>query len=255
MAEDTQPKVENEAIPADSTETPAPEETTPFLQVKYNKEEVALSKEEAATLAQKGMNYDKVKQAKEELEQKFNNDPSRQYVNTLAEEYGVDPEKVLEKLNADALALIAKKEGKTVAEIKAERALAEKDATIADLSKYKTEIEQKTQASEQLQQETEAFEKAHPGVPITQEMLEMWGRGYDMETAFEKDSYVKELEKKLNIKKTNEENAAASTGRIGNQEDGHIAEITPEVIKDMTPQQLEKHHSKVWSALTSKKEN
>lgn len=56
------------------------QELEPFLQIKYNKEEKALNREEAQMLAQKGMNYDKVIQRLEE----FENNPNLQYLNELA---------------------------------------------------------------------------------------------------------------------------------------------------------------------------
>lgn len=74
---------ENQEVVQEEAQEEAQEETQevePFLQIKYNKEEKALSKEEAQILAQKGMNYDKVIQRLEE----FENNPNLQYLNDLA---------------------------------------------------------------------------------------------------------------------------------------------------------------------------
>ena len=71
----------------ENTEVTTEEQTQmqPFLNVKYNKEDVALSQEEAIMLSQKGMNYDKLQQKYEEL----NNNPGLQYLNNLAQKSGM----------------------------------------------------------------------------------------------------------------------------------------------------------------------
>lgn len=61
--ESTESVETTEEVTEESTETEQIEQTEeaqPFLNIKYNKEEKALSQEEAIELAQKGMNYDKV---------------------------------------------------------------------------------------------------------------------------------------------------------------------------------------------------
>jgi len=65
----------------EGTEEQEQQEEAPFLQVKYNKEDKALSKEEAIMLAQKGMNYDKVIEKLNSIE----SDPNIGYLKSLAE--------------------------------------------------------------------------------------------------------------------------------------------------------------------------
>ena len=64
----------------------------PFLNIKYNKEEMALTQEQAVELAQKGMNYDKII---ERLYQAENN-PALQYLNELAERNGTTTEDLVQ---------------------------------------------------------------------------------------------------------------------------------------------------------------
>lgn len=55
---DSTPTEESEQSNTETTE-PQQEEVVPFLKIKYNGEEQGLNEEEARTLAQKGMNYDR----------------------------------------------------------------------------------------------------------------------------------------------------------------------------------------------------
>ena len=62
-------------------------EAEPFrLKVKYNHEEMYLPEDEAAALAQKGMNYDKLQKSYEELK----NDKSADLLDELTKEYGFE---------------------------------------------------------------------------------------------------------------------------------------------------------------------
>lgn len=70
MIESTQPQVEQPANQPE--ETASNERTESFLTVKYNKEETNLSREDATTYAQKGMNYDKLSGRLEEVTAKLN---------------------------------------------------------------------------------------------------------------------------------------------------------------------------------------
>ena len=85
-------------IDADNAETitPTEEETSsnelePFLKVKYNHEERALTQEEAILMAQKGLNYDKLQQKIDS----YQNDPGLQYLNDLAQRNNVSVEELV----------------------------------------------------------------------------------------------------------------------------------------------------------------
>lgn len=65
-----------------SQETEPEAETSPFLKVKYNKEELELDEARARELAQKGLNYDKVTERLQALE----SDPRLSLVDELAKE-------------------------------------------------------------------------------------------------------------------------------------------------------------------------
>lgn len=65
----------------------------PFINIKYNKEEKGLTREETIALAQKGMNYDKMV-AKLDT---FQNDPRLSIVDKLAQRQGMDTDSYLKQ--------------------------------------------------------------------------------------------------------------------------------------------------------------
>ena len=87
-AEDFDLDQEEEIEEAETEEKTAEEQAQEeaFLQIKYNKEEKKLSKEEATILAQKGMNYDKIV----ERLNSYENDPNLSYLNSLAQKNNMD---------------------------------------------------------------------------------------------------------------------------------------------------------------------
>jgi hypothetical protein len=75
-----------------SRETEQAEPTSPFLKVKYNKEEMELDEERARELAQKGLNYDKVQERLQALE----SDPRLGFIEQLANQYGMTPQEYMQ---------------------------------------------------------------------------------------------------------------------------------------------------------------
>lgn len=93
-SEEVQEDLTEEEIQSEVEETAETTEETPEeqrIRIKYNHEERELTLEEATQLAQKGMNYDK-------LQQKFNevqNNPGLAYLNKLAERSGTSIENLV----------------------------------------------------------------------------------------------------------------------------------------------------------------
>jgi hypothetical protein len=81
----------NESTPLESQET-EPTEQTPFLKVKYNKEEMELDEERARELAQKGLNYDKTIERLQALE----SDPRLSFIEELASQHDMTPDEYIQ---------------------------------------------------------------------------------------------------------------------------------------------------------------
>jgi hypothetical protein len=97
--EDTTPAEETEVEtfepqePTESQET-EPTEQTPFLKVKYNKEEMELDEERARELAQKGLNYDKTIERLQALE----SDPRLSFIEELASQHDMTPDEYISEV-------------------------------------------------------------------------------------------------------------------------------------------------------------
>jgi hypothetical protein len=95
--EDTTPTEETEVEtfeaqePSQETE---PTEQTPFLKVKYNKEEMELDEERARELAQKGLNYDKTIERLQALE----SDPRLSFIEELASQHDMTPDEYISEV-------------------------------------------------------------------------------------------------------------------------------------------------------------
>jgi hypothetical protein len=93
--EDTTPteetEVETPETPEQEPQTEQPEQT-PFLKVKYNKEEMELDEERARELAQKGLNYDKTIERLQALE----SDPRLSFIEDLANQHGMTPDEYIQ---------------------------------------------------------------------------------------------------------------------------------------------------------------
>ncbi|MCU7522772.1 MAG: hypothetical protein HF312_21410 [Ignavibacteria bacterium] len=95
--EDTTPTEQVEDVQTESQESSQPEteqaeQTSPFLKVKYNKEEMELDEATARELAQKGLNYDKVQERLQALE----SDPRLTLVEQLAQQQGMSVDEYVE---------------------------------------------------------------------------------------------------------------------------------------------------------------
>lgn len=209
-----------------------PEETKPeTFTLKVNKEEKTYSREEMISLAQKGADYDRVKELleksrTEQADMKKQFDSQKEAMELLAQiakESGSDVSALLESMQ---IAMVQKRDNVS-ADVARERVLRQKAERQAEaLRSQKQEAEK---ADGRAKREIEEFRKAYPDVEVTQELIdklmpEVTG-GKTLLSAYrqmeeakqqaaltEKESRIAELEKLLAAEKKNKENRAASPG-------------------------------------------
>lgn len=209
-----------------------PEETKPeTFTLKVNKEEKTYSREEMISLAQKGADYDRVKELleksrTEQADMKKQFDGQKEAMELLAQiakESGSDVKALLENMQ---IAMVQKRDNVS-ADVARERVLRQKAERQAEaLRSQKQEAEK---ADSRAKQEIAEFRKAYPDVEVTQELVDKLmpevNGGKSLLAAYrqmeeakqqaaltEKENRIAELEKQLAAEKKNKENRAASPG-------------------------------------------
>ncbi len=192
----------------------------PFMTVKYNKEELPLSQEAAVTYAQKGMNYDKLSARLKEADEKlgaYENDDFFKIAKAFAEKTGqpVDDVKTLMRTQMD----------KAIANC-------ERQATVdAQLG---------------------AFMKAHPDInprELPVGVLDAWRSGVPLGDAYQAHMAA-QMKAQAAREQTNQRNAGASMGRPQSRGRAHSRVLSDEVIRTMSPRELERDHNRIWAYLT-----
>lgn len=200
-------------------ETPSEEEAKPepFLNIRYNKEDVALTREEAIELAQKGKNYDKVLGSYNDLNSK---------ISRLAKMNGMDISTYLENLNKTQMNFEVSKETK---ELKKKYPNSD-DVLLEELARRnvserlgKEEKAEETIPLAEIERQAKALEKYYPGVDIAKlddEVLDYMNDGLTMLEAYslwkgkQAQSDAEENARKQKIASRNEENRRKSYGAV-----------------------------------------
>lgn len=189
-----------------------------FLTVRYNKEELPLSREAAAEYAQKGLNYDKINGRLKEVSQKIE---EYQDLSALAQE-------------------MAQKSG-----------LSEKEALYALAQRISEESEKQAAVNLQLDE----FIASHPNTdPLTlpESVINAWKSGVPLCDAYA--AYAFAEERQTQARQTNAQNAAASMGGAQGTGAAMPRPLSKELIAQMSPAELDKNHSRIWAFLTGQKE-
>lgn len=216
MENTTQPEVETVTQP----------EAT--IKVKYNKEEREIPVSEAAVLAQKGMNYDKVMSKLQEYEEQlkgYKQKESQAELNTKIKqltESGLDEAIAKRLVESESKSTITEQElNQLRAQVFADnqvRTFATERPDV-DLSKIPADVIEAARKSGNLLKEYNAWES---GLLRTK---------------------IAELEKELGVKKVNDDNSASSMGSAESKGSTAPTEITEETIKKMTSEQRRKQLS------------
>lgn len=204
-----------------------PQKTDPeTFTLKVNKEEKTYSREEVISLAQKGADYDRVKEqlnssreTATQLQTQLDSQKEAMEVLTdMAKESGMEMPKFLDALRMNML----KKQGLSddAAGERLLRMKAEKEN--AALKAAATQTQAKETAAQRAQREVAEFREAYPDVEITQELVEKLmddvRSGQSMTNAYRKfektqtDAKIAELQRQLEAEKQNKENRANSPG-------------------------------------------
>lgn len=201
------------------TEEKGAQEATESFTLKVNKEERTYNREEVIALAQKGVDYDRVKGQLQESRQKVAE--AAEAMEVLAAVAKASEIEVAQLLDNLQIGLLKRQHGLTDSEAK-ERLLREKaekeNASLKAAAKGK---EQET-GEQRAQREVSEFREAYPEAELSKELLDKLMpevqsgtpliKAYQKYELAQKDQKIKELQQQLAAQKQNKANAAASPG-------------------------------------------
>lgn len=195
--------------------------------IKVNKEEKTVTLEEMTTLAQKGADYDRVKEnyAKSQqtvqnlqtkLDELSKNQSAMEILSVVSEKTGASLEQLAESIYVNMRKSAGISEGEAKGELKS--AKLEKE-----LNSYKTQKEQpKDNADSRAKRDMEEFQKEYPDVQLTGELIKNLTadiqNGMSLSAAYRKferqqsAAKIAELERKLAAKAQNDKNKKQSPG-------------------------------------------
>jgi len=250
--EPTEPKEPD--TPSEPTEPKDPTEPEePFLTIKYNKEEVPLDKDKAVELAQKGMNYDKIYERLQQLE----NDPRLSFVENQAKKHGMTVEQYLE-------AVKQAEEQQRLNELIEQNIPEELAQEILENRKFREQYEQERKAKEKQEKEDAErlefleyfkqengryFDEEKDSIP--ESVFKEWKSGkrslVDAYIRYQNQQLKEQLTKLQEGKEKqakNEENANATTGPVKGG-DGKQPYFTKEQVEKMSTEEINKN----WKAI------
>ena len=189
-----------------------------FLTVRYNKEELPLSREAAAEFAQKGLNYDKISGRLTEATDK------------------------LEKYSD--LGALAK-------ELAVQNGVSEKEALAALKERMGDERHRQAEVNAQLDDFLSRYPDADP-LALPDTVITAWKSGVPLEQAYA--AHLSDAQMQSQARQTNAQNAATSMGGAKGTDTATPRPLSEDSIRQMTPAELEKNHSRIWAFLTGQRE-
>jgi hypothetical protein len=228
------------------------------LKITYNDAEEELDEETARTLAQKGKNYDKKVSQLDEATTKLRDYDSNeliQYLKKQAEKSNVSfsdfSKRYFERLNEQSDAEIARQKKIPIDEVRAQRIANERaERAEAELATVKN----KAAEQERAESELEELKKAYPDAltkPLPKEVVDAYKAGANLVREYkhyiELNGLRSEIEKMTSqqqIEHVNNENAGASTGKLGGAATTETP-LTDEMIAKMSPEELDKNHERI----------
>lgn len=214
-SEEAETEEQEESETEDEADDTKPEADQSF-ELKYLGEVKTVSKDEAVVLAQKGMDYDRLRGKYDTLAtEKEAFKESADFIAELAKEQGISPNEFIDQTKA---AILAKKEGidasvamEKVKLQRKEKELAEKEAKLTSAN---AEKEQKKAEEEKRQQDIKEFLATFPDVKPTDIPREVWdsvAKGDSLVAAYLKHENAKlKYEREAALK--NKENRKKDTG-------------------------------------------
>lgn len=242
--------VTEESKPAETDAQPEQKPEADAFELKYMGETKTVGKEEAVVLAQKGLDYDRIRQERDSMSTELDGlraDKGKlteyeDFLSALARSVGMDIPAMMDSTRAKMLVAEEKKKGNTISEdfalqkIKFEKEKAAFEKQKGESGKQqpeKTEEKKPEQprtddeaAQARRNDEAAAFLKAYPNVDpksIPKEVINQWMSGVPLTAAYTAWEN-KELKAKLAAYEQNEKNSKRSTGSAKSAGAGRVTD-------------------------------
>lgn len=224
-ATDSEDPGEEDPAGDDGGEQNPPGEETSFT-LRVNKEDKVVTREEMFTLAQKGMDYDRVKEQLTErdatitqLQQKLDgSQPTMDMLEMISAETGVDIPQLLDQMHIH----MRMQKGESEAEAKANIRAIKAERKLAAQEKAKEQKPAKPDNKAKAEQELTDFRNRFPGVQLDEKMLEAikpdvlkgmsLADAYQKQQLAQKDAEIAELKRHVAAAEQNRKNRAKSPG-------------------------------------------
>lgn len=216
-----------------------------FLKIVYNGEPVSLDEKSAVSLAQKGMNYDKLFEKYNELTGKYTEAYKyQQKIEEVAKSLKIPAEEVLdsicsehEKVNAAEYSL------RNNVPLEQAKSIMDMEKRIELLEKEKKELE----PYKKRQEEINELKKAYPEIDeraLDPEILKNWEETKRPLKDIYNEFTLKKLMAEKAAKAANEENLMASTGSVSGIPDKE-EEYTDDIIRKMSDKEFNRNFEKI----------
>lgn len=227
--EETQENDDSDSQEPDSEKSEdAEKQTEPeTFTLKVNKEERTVSRDEMIALAQKGSDYDRVKEQlaeskseAAEIREKFEKyQPAIDVLDLLATSSGQTIDQLAEQLHLNMLIKGGKTEAEAKAEIRAIKAESKLNAVTAKETAKKSAAEESKARADR---EVAEFKKRFPNVELTEELCKELmpdvqagiplSEAYQKRELAKKDAELAEVRRKLEAEQQNKKNRSTTTG-------------------------------------------
>ena len=217
----------------------------PFMEVTYNGEKIPLTYEDSVTLAQKGMNYDKLNEKNTKLSEEIKN----------LTKINEGLEKIAKKLNISSEELILGLEEESVKEdilsfskdnnipFEYAKKLKDMEEKITALEKEKEELIPIKKKNDEISE----FKKIYPDIDereIDPEILKEWEESKRPLKDVYSELTLKKMLKEKSATKSNKENADSSSGSVAGLPERE-EEFTDELIRNMSDKEFNKNFTKI----------
>lgn len=259
MGNQTQPEIAQVEQQTEQPTTPVESAPEPFLKVVYDKNEMALDRDKAVELAQKGLNYDRVYEKYKTLE----TDPRLTFVENVAKHNGMDTDQFMKTIMDEMENRRLDQESQKIMQAVENNNLNEITKELMESRQFRQQYEQEQnlkKADELKNQELMQFIKQYPEITVADIPPEVWDatvQGVPLIDAYSRHENrllrekLASLEQDKSIDQSNQKNAQSSTGSLKGQGEVPTTYFTADDVRNMSQTEVRNNLEKIHESMKS----